>query len=213
MSLFEDRMTIRTKSLRVGLLAVIAATLTACATTPPPKPKLQDFLTQADQASTAGDKEKAISLWKQGAVAFPADKTPWSNIAQARYDAKQYGEAIQAAQEVLIRDPNDTLANSIVAISGLRLSTQALADLSRQNNLSGSIKTQSKELAKLLRDTLGEQVLFKDEVPKVQPVHTGASNPPVQPRPKKLPRTGKAGAAAADKDDSSEDLLRVLNNK
>jgi len=63
------------------------------------------------------------------------------------------------AQEVLVRDPNDRLANSIIAISGLRLSTRALADLSRQNNLSGSIRTESQDLAKLLRESLGEQVL------------------------------------------------------
>jgi hypothetical protein len=46
-----------------------------------------------------------------------------ADIAQTRYEAGQYGEAIVNAQEVLVRDPNDTLANSIIAISGLRLST------------------------------------------------------------------------------------------
>lgn len=186
-------MTIRTKSLRLGLMAVIAATLTACATTAPaPKPRLQDFLTQADKASAAGNKEQAIALWKQGATAFPADKTPWSNIAQARYDAKQYADAIQAAQEVLIRDPNDTLANSIVAISGLRLSTQALADLSRQNNLSGSIKSQSQELAKVLRESLGESVLVPPPPRTVAP-HPGVSNPP----PARVTKGRKGGAAPA----------------
>ena len=48
----------------------------------------------------------------------------------------------------------------IIATAGLRLSTRALADLSRQNNLSGSVKTESQDLAKLLRESLGENTLF-----------------------------------------------------
>lgn len=147
--------------------AVCAITLSACSTPPqnaaqqptPAKPPLDALMAQAAQASSAGQKEKAVTVWKQAAAAYPADKTPWSNIAQARYDAGQYGDAIVSAQEVLVRDPSDRLANSIIAISGLRLSTRALADLSRQNNLSGSIRTESQDLAKLLRESLGEQVL------------------------------------------------------
>lgn len=149
-----------------------AALLSACATTTQPavapkpaKPTLDDYLTKASQASSAGQKEQAITVWKEAAAAYPADKTPWSNIAQTRYDAGQYGEAIVSAQEVLVRDPEDRLANSIIAISGLRLSTRALADLSRQNNLSGSIRTESQDLAKLLRESLGEQVLVPPAPP------------------------------------------------
>jgi tetratricopeptide (TPR) repeat protein len=145
--------------------AVCAIALGACGTAPQKaaqqaaRPPLDALMAQAAQASSAGHKEQAVTAWKQAAAAYPADKTPWSNIAQARFDAGQYGEAILNAQEVLVRDPNDRLANSIIAISGLRLSTRALADLSRQNNLSGSIRTESQDLAKLLRESLGEQVL------------------------------------------------------
>ena len=63
------------------------------------------------------------------------------------------------ALEALQRDPNDKLGNSIVAVSGLRLSTKALADLSQQNNLNGSLRSEAKDLAKLLRASLGEDVL------------------------------------------------------
>ena len=142
-----------------------AILLSACATTKtevadkPPVPTMDELLAKATEASTAGRKEDAVTLWKEAAAAYPADKAPWSSIAQTRYDAGQYGDAIVSAQEVLVRDPNDRLANSIIAISGLRLSTRALADLSRQNNLSGSIRTESQDLAKLLRESLGEQVL------------------------------------------------------
>lgn len=145
--------------------AVCAATLTACATTDPVSatkaavPTMDELLSKATAASTTGQKEQAVALWKQAAAAYPTDKAPWASIAQTRFDAGQYGDAIVNAQEVLVRDPNDLLANSIIAISGLRLSTSALGVLSRQNNLSGTTRTDATELAKLLRETLGETVL------------------------------------------------------
>jgi tetratricopeptide (TPR) repeat protein len=152
-----------------------AVLLSACATTKsdlaakPAVPTMDELLSKAGEASSAGRKEEAVTLWKQAAAAYPADKAPWASIAQARYDAGQYGEAISSAQEVLVRDPNDTKANSIIAVSGLRLSTRALADLSRQNNLSGSVRTESQELAKLLRESLGENKLFESAATAQQP--------------------------------------------
>jgi len=157
-----------TSLFRTFAVAAVAATLSACATAPkaPTMPKLAELMSQATAAAATGQKEKAVTLWKQGATAYPTDKTPWINIAQTRYEAGQYGDAIGAAQEVLVRDPNDKLANSIIATSGLRLATRALGDLSRQNNLSGSLRTESQELAKLLRETLGETVLFAPAAPR-----------------------------------------------
>jgi tetratricopeptide (TPR) repeat protein len=177
----------RAAQLAGAIISVVA--LSACNTAPvaPPvaaKPSLQSMLSQAGTASSTGQKEQAVKLWKQAAEAYPADKSPWLSIAQTRYDAGQYGDAIINAQEVLVRDPNDTLANSIIAISGLRLSTRSLADLSRQNNLSGSIRTESQDLAKLLRESLGETVL----VPPAAPV----TAPPPAPRGKVAAKKGKA---------------------
>ena len=182
-----------------------AIALSACGT-PPQKavqqqatpPSLDALMAKASQASNAGQKEQAVTLWKQAGAAYPADKTPWSNIAQARYDAGQYGDAIVNAQEVLVRDPSDRLANSIIAISGLRLSTRALADLSRQNNLSGSIRTESQDLAKLLRESLGEQVLVPPPAaaPAAAPARTNVAK-------------GKKGKPKAD-DASSADPFNAL---
>ena len=146
-----------------GAICVLA--LGACATTPKKLP-MAEMMTQAAAAETAGKPEAAITLWKQAAEAYPADKEPWLEIAQARYDAGKYGEAIVSAEEILVRDPNDQLANSIIATSGLRLSIRALSDLSRQNNLSGSVRTESVDLAKLLRESLGQDVLFDPEPKK-----------------------------------------------
>ena len=178
--------------------AACAILLSACGTTKPvvaekaPVPTMDELLAKANEASSAGRKEDAVTLWKEAAAAYPSDKTPWSSIAQSRYDAGQYGDAIVSAQEVLVRDPNDRLANSIIAISGLRLSTRALADLSRQNNLSGSIRTESQDLAKLLRESLGEQVL----VPPAPPAPAKAVAAKGRVKPKAKPAA--AGASGAD---------------
>ena len=164
---------------RLAGATTCAVILSACTTVPPqiaeiPKPTVSALMAKASQAATSGQKEQAVTLWKETAAAFPAEKAPWVSIAQSRYDAGQYGEAIISAQEILVRDPNDQLANSIIAISGLRLSTRALADLSRQNNLSGPLRTESQDLAKLLRESLGETVL----VPP-QPAQQAATKGPV----------------------------------
>jgi len=178
-----------------------AILLSACATTKPeladkpPVPTMEELLAKANEASSAGRKEDAVKLWKDAAAAYPADKAPWTSIAQTRYDAGQYGDAIVSAQEVLVRDPNDRLANSIIAISGLRLSTRALSDLSRQNNLSGSIKTESQDLAKLLRETLGERELFPAPAASAPPAKAVAKG---QGRGKPKAKPAAAGTSGAD---------------
>jgi len=184
---------------RVVGAAACAILLSACATTKPevaekpPVPTMEELLAKAGEANTAGRKEDAVTLWKEAAAAYPTDKAPWSSIAQTRYDAGQYGDAIVNAQEVLVRDPNDRLANSIIAISGLRLSTRALADLSRQNNLSGSIRTESQDLAKLLRESLGEQVLVPPPVASPAP-----AKPVARGRARARAKQAVAGSSGAD---------------
>ncbi|MBV8124978.1 MAG: hypothetical protein JO370_12995, partial [Paucibacter sp.] len=133
---------------------------------------------------------KAMAVLKNAAVTYPADKTPWLHMAQLRFDHGNYGEAIINAQEALQRDPADKLGNSIVAVSGLRLSTKALADLSQQNNLSGSLRSEAQDLAKLLRSSLGEEVLVPTQA---GPAHATAPA-----------RARKAPAAAAAPQNSSK---------
>lgn len=191
-------MTINPFTVRRMTALLCAVTLVACSSAPvkptESKVSLQEMLSKGNTASTAGNKEQAVTLWRQAAVAYPADKAPWTSIAQTRYDAGQYGEAILSAQEVLVRDPNDQLANSIIAISGLRLSTRALSDLSRQNKLSGSLRSESHELAKLLRESLGETVLVPP--PPARPAPAVVDRAKVA-APKKA--AGKAdGATSAD---------------
>jgi predicted Zn-dependent protease len=144
---------------------VCVAMLSACASTgqvatsAKPAPTMAAAMADVDAAVMAGQNDKAYALLKSAGSTFPTDKTPWVRTAQMRFDSTDYGEAIVNALEALERDPEDTLANSIVAVSGLRVTSKALADLSQKNNLSGNVRTEAVELAKLLRTSLNEEVL------------------------------------------------------
>jgi tetratricopeptide (TPR) repeat protein len=172
--------------------ATFVVALSACSTAPvkPPAPvkaPLEQTLGAATEASRAGQKEQALKLLDQAGKDYPSDQAPWLQKAQIKFEGGQYGEAILDAQQVLARNPTDKVANSIVAISGLRLSTTALADLARQNNLTGSLRSESQELAKLLRESVGEAVLVPP--PKARPAAVPAS---------KTARKGPAPKDAAD---------------
>jgi predicted Zn-dependent protease len=144
---------------------VCVAILSACASTgqvasnPKPTHTMAAAMAEVDAAVIAGQNDKAYALLKSAGSAYPTDKTPWVRMAEMRFDSTDYGEAIVNALEALERDPDDTLANSIVAVSGLRVTSKALADLSQKNNLSGNVRTEAQELAKLLRSSLGEEML------------------------------------------------------
>jgi predicted Zn-dependent protease len=151
---------------RVVPTFICAALLTACAGmngSGSKPPTLAAAMTDADAAVMAGQSDKAYSILKNASSAFPTEKTPWLRMAQMRYDTKDYGEAIVNALEALERDPDDTLANSIVAVSGLRVSSRALADLTQTNNLSGPVRSEAQDLAKLLRGALGEEKLVPEQ--------------------------------------------------
>jgi Tfp pilus assembly protein PilF len=143
----------------------VVALLSGCATTDQPSASgkshgtVAEAVASANAAAKAGQKDKALSILHDSAQANPTDKTPWIRMAQIRYDAHDYGQAIIHAQQALQRDSNDMVSHSIVAVSGLRLASKALADLTRKQNLSGTIRSEAQDLAKLLRTSLGEEEL------------------------------------------------------
>jgi tetratricopeptide (TPR) repeat protein len=175
------------KSTSILTSLVCVAMLSACATTSPPAAtpavarttSIKAALAEANAAALSGHPDKAYALLKQASVTYPADKAPWVRMAQMRFDSNNYGEAIVNALEALHRDPDDTLANSVVAVSGLRLSSKALADLTRKNNLSGTVRTEAQDLAKLLRNSLNEDVL----VPNPPRVTKARSEQKIKPPP------------------------------
>lgn len=168
----------------------LVALLSGCAEVPKvatevvAPPSLESMLAKATADSIIGQSEQAISQLRSATGLFPAEKKPWLQMAQINFDRAHYSDAINNALEVLQRDPSDKIANSIVAVSGLRLSTKALADLSQQNNLTGSVRTEAQDLAKLLRESLGESILIPPikKIVAVQPrqaatrVHRTSSN-------------------------------------
>lgn len=177
-----------------------ALLLAACTTPPPPAakpapaPTLAQVLSEADAAARAGQYDKAYTLLEKGGSAYPADKAPWLQMAQMKFDRGQYGDAISHALEALERDPDDKVANSIVAVSGLRLSGKALADLSRQNNLNGSLRSEAQELAKLLRASIGEDVL----VPPAKRPAAGGKRAAASSSPAPSPAPAPAAKGGAD---------------
>lgn len=151
---------------------------------------IENMLADADRAAAAGQHEKSLAVLKAAAASYPAEKAPWLHMAQTRFDRGNYSDAILQAQEALQRDPADKQAHSIIAVSGLRLSTRSLSELSQQSNLGGSVRSEAQELARMLRNTLGEDVL----VP--------ASGAPRQPKKAaaqiKAPRNAPNPSTAAD---------------
>ncbi|SFB84460.1 tetratricopeptide repeat protein [Massilia yuzhufengensis] len=172
------------------LMIVGVVALAGCATTDKVVAKStanagEQVFTDADIAIASKQEEKAYAMLKAAGDAHPVDKRPWVKMAQIRFNAGVYGEAITNAHEALERDPDDTVAHSIVAVSGLRVASKALADLTRKNNLNGDVKSEAQDLAKLLRTSLGENDLFKKgDAVKTTPVRvrssstTAASAPP-----------------------------------
>jgi len=152
------------KSCTAALIS--AALLAGCATEEPLQrsdkialKSLESMLAEADRAAAAGQQEKYQAALKAAAASYPADKAPWLQMAQARFDRGNYSEAIVNAQEALQRDPSDKQAHSIIAVGGLRLSTRSLSELNQQSNLGGSVRSEAQELARTLRTALGEDVL------------------------------------------------------
>jgi predicted Zn-dependent protease len=184
---------------RVLPSVVCVAILSACASTGAGsggKATVAAAMADADAAVMAGQKDKAYGILRGASSAFPTEKTPWLRMAQMRFDSGSYGEAIVDALEALERDPDDTLANSIVAVSGLRVTSTALADLSRKNNITGNVRTEAQDLAKLLRSSLGEEVLVPGAArtaSKSAPRTRAISSPPSpSPAPAAKPRTASS---------------------
>ena len=122
-------------------------------------PTYDDLMASAEEAQRKGGIVEAMGFYEKATKADPAKKQPWSRIAQAQFDARNYGSAITAAQEVLQRDTTDVTAKSIMAVSGLRVSANALEQLRLANALGGNTRDEAQTLARIMREALGESIL------------------------------------------------------
>lgn len=148
--------------------------LAGCSTIPPEPPpapavqSLDQYMQEAGLARASGSGERARELYRAAARTYPTSKEPWLELAEDYFETANYGQAILASQEVLQRDPNDNLATSVLAVSGLRLSASALS-LLRQNTLPPDARGEAEGLARTLREVLGEPVLVPRPAPEVEP--------------------------------------------
>lgn len=178
----------------VGLLALSAglAVISGCASGPRQEAEAQSLSSRVEPLSeimerakaaeaVEGGRERARLIYREAAKVYPTDKRPWSRLAQSYFDAGDYGNAVLAAQEVVLRDASDAAAQGLLAVSGLRISTSALSALRNQNGLSTSTRSEAEDMARNLRSILGEAVL----VPKPAEV---ASDAEVKPQPVARPR-------------------------
>lgn len=184
---------------RGGLSLLLMAVLSGCSTVPGSadgaepvavqSESLNDLLGRAEtEEKLEGGRERTRLIYRDAAKAYPTDKRPWQRLAQSYFDATDYGNAVLAAQEVVQRDPTDSVAQGLLAISGLRVATAALAGLRSQSGLNGSTRTEADEMARNLRSILGQSVL----VPKVGESAVGSESPeqaraPVASKPSVTP--------------------------
>jgi len=160
-------------------LLIVAALTSGCATTgkvavEAPPPPYEQLLEDGRQAQKAGNQMQALEAWRAAAKQNPSAKEPWLRMAQMHFDAADYGNAISAAQEVLHRDSTDAVANGLLAVSGLRVSSEALARM-HTDNLQGSTRNEAESLAKTLRELLGAPVLVPQ--PPTATASSGSSRP------------------------------------
>lgn len=122
--------------------------------------RIAENLAAADKAQKLGKTSDALEELDDAIRIEPGSKHPWLKKSQIHFDARQYGQAITSAQEVLQRDASDLTAKSILAVSGLRVSAQALEQLRKANEVNGSARTEAESVAKLIREALGEPILI-----------------------------------------------------
>jgi hypothetical protein len=152
-----------TKHLMLSLSC--AALLSGCASAPPvppapPPPRtMASFLNEADADLKLGKSEHAVAVLKVATRMYPADKTPLLRIAHVSFECQEYGEAISYAKKVLERDPDDIVAHSLVAVSGLRVSSKALADLASKKKVTGDVRDAAQDLARILRSSIGGEII------------------------------------------------------
>ncbi len=194
------------KNTTIAILLGTLFALSGCASKPATMSQ-EEFSTAMAQSSAAadtllekGNRDEAIKILGDLAKKNPGRKDPWVRMAKIHFDGENYAQAIVAAEEALQRDSADRTAKSIRAVGGLRVAAQSLTDLRGDVELKGDARSDAVGLAKVMRETLGEDVLVplddkkKKPAPSVirpKPPVVPAQPAPVQPAATKpQPSTG-----------------------
>lgn len=176
------------KHLSLTIILGWALAISGCATKNAPMSQ-EEFSTALAQSSAnadvlleKGQREDAVKVLEDLAKKNPGRKDPWVRMAKIHFDGENYAQAIVAAEEALQRDNTDRTAKSIRAVGGLRVAAQSLTDLRGDVELKGDARSDAVGLAKVMRETLGEEVLVPPEEPKKKKVSPVRSRP-AQPKP------------------------------
>ena len=185
------------------MLGAATALLSGCATGPDKSLTAEEFsrfLQESDvkveRLLSEGKREEAVGVLRTATSLLPVSKEPWSRLAKIHFDAGDYGNAIVASGEVLQRDPADRMAKSVRAVSGLRVAAESLNDLRNDEKLVGSARADAVQLAKVLRETLGESVLVPPPTQEELDRQAEEARARSAPRPAKSRRSVKPAAAA-----------------
>lgn len=187
------------KQLSLAIMIGSALALAGCASknAPMSQEEFSSALAQssasADSLLEKGQREDAVKVLEDLAKKNPGRKDPWVRMAKIHFDGENYAQAIVAAEEALQRDNTDRTAKSIRAVGGLRVAAQSLTDLRGDVELKGDARSDAVGLAKVMRETLGEEVLVPpEESRKKKAVPAPVRARPAQPKPQPT-----AAAAAA----------------
>lgn len=192
------------KRLSVALVFGASVAISGCAGNKPSMSQ-EEFSVAMAQSSMSvdsllekGNQEEAVKVLGDLAKRNPGRKEPWVRMAKVHFDAENYAQAIVAAEEALQRDGTDRSAKSIRAVAGLRVAAQSLTDLRGDVELKGDARSDAVGLAKVMRDTLGEDVLVPPgEEKKKKAVPVARPKPVAAATPKKAGAAAEAAPAAA----------------
>ena len=184
-----------------ALCALLA--LSACSSAPKKAPEeaapkvqsLEEWMSQADKASKAGQRDKARELYRSAAKNYPTAKQPWQKLAEDYFNVADYGNAVLAGQETLQRDPQDSMAHSILAVSGLRITAGSLKALRRDASYPVGSRDEALAVTKSLREALGETTLVAPAA--TTPAAAAAGTEPAARPAARRPAPKPAGSAAA----------------
>ncbi|MGY0556680.1 hypothetical protein [Lysobacter sp. A421] len=110
--------------------AALLVVLSGCATVSlGSKAGYPEYMAEADAAVRDDLPEQALQAYRQAALADPARKQPWQQIALLQAQAGQPEAALVACQEVLRRDPADQQAGELFIDSGLDIAQETLRRL------------------------------------------------------------------------------------
>jgi hypothetical protein len=153
------------------------------------------MMQRADASAKEGRRELSRLQYREAAKAYPTVAAPWSKLTEDYFESGDHGNAILAAQEVVQREPQNVVAQSVLALSGLRVSNTAMQALrDQQSGIPGNTRDQALALNRSLREALGETVL----APRIV---DGSGAPAVassaRTKPALASATPPAGAASA----------------